>query len=138
MDPVPKDGGQLQEAYRYATTLYISMFSLRYRTPLGDKVIWPSQYTWLLQERLTYWKHHPNWGLLVEDIQNKSKIDNFSRLIALCQVLWFLVNASCVLLVLFHSQIESMKFGYIPLFAVTYFFWWDKPKDIRSPSIIEL
>ena len=36
------------------------------------------------------------------------------------------------------SQLESMTLGYIPLFIVTYFFWWDKPKDIRSPSVVEL
>lgn len=81
------------------------MLSLRYRTPLGDKVIWPSQYTWLLQERLTYWKHHSDWGLSVEGIQNKSITDNVAKLIALYQVLWFLVK--CILRVacsLFHPH----------------------------------
>lgn len=31
-----------------------------------------------------------------------------------------------------------MTLGYIPLFIVTYFFWWNKPKDIRSLSFVEL
>jgi hypothetical protein len=36
------------------------------------------------------------------------------------------------------SQLESMTLSYIPLFAATYFFWWIKPKDIKTPSIVEL
>jgi hypothetical protein len=36
------------------------------------------------------------------------------------------------------SQLESMTLSYIPLFAATYFFWWLKPKDIKTPSIVEL
>lgn len=31
------------------------------------------------------------------------------------------------------AQLESN----IPLFAVTYFFWSEKPKDIRTPSIVD-
>ena len=120
-------------------TFYISMLALRYRTPCGDKVIWPNQYTWLLQQRLTCWSDHPSWGLSVEDIRDKSKTDSIAKLMALCQVSWFV--AQCILRAagsLPLSQLESMTLGYIPLFAVTYFFWWDKPKDIRSPTIVEL
>lgn len=36
------------------------------------------------------------------------------------------------------SQLESMTIDYIPLFIVTYFFWWYKPEDIRSPSLVKL
>lgn len=36
------------------------------------------------------------------------------------------------------SQLESMTLSYIPLFAVTYLFWWIKPKDILTPSIVDL
>lgn len=31
-----------------------------------------------------------------------------------------------------------MTLSYIPLFAATYFFWWIKPKDIKTPSIVDL
>ena len=36
------------------------------------------------------------------------------------------------------SQLETMTLSYIPLFAVTYFFWWVKPKDVMTPSTVEL
>ena len=31
-----------------------------------------------------------------------------------------------------------MTLSYIPLVAITYFFWWVKPKDVMTPSIVEL
>jgi hypothetical protein len=36
------------------------------------------------------------------------------------------------------SQLESMTLGYIPLFDVMYFFWWIKPKDVLTPSVVDL
>ena len=68
---------------------YISMLALRYRTPKGNRVIWPNQYTWLLQQHLIDWKDHESWGLSVENIRDKSKADNAAKLIALIQVSWF-------------------------------------------------
>ncbi|KAJ5825331.1 hypothetical protein N7474_002469 [Penicillium riverlandense] len=118
---------------------YISMLALRYRTPKGDRVIWPNQYTWLLRQRLIIWEDHASWGLSLENIRDKSKADNAAKFIAFIQVFWFV--AQCILRAAYYlplSQLEAMTLGYIPMFVVTYFFWWDKPKDIRSPSIVEL
>ncbi|KAJ5665866.1 uncharacterized protein N7477_008314 [Penicillium maclennaniae] len=118
---------------------YISMLALRYRTPNGDRVIWPNQYTWLLEQRLVRWDDHAHWGLSLDDICDKSKSDSAAKLLALIQVFWF--STQCILRIIYHlplSQLESMTLGYIPLFIVTYFFWWSKPKDIRSPSLVEL
>ena len=36
------------------------------------------------------------------------------------------------------AQLESMTLSYVPLFAITYLFWWIKPKDILRPSVVEL
>lgn len=36
------------------------------------------------------------------------------------------------------SQLETMTLSYIPLFAITYFFWWLKPKDVMTPSVVNL
>ena len=36
------------------------------------------------------------------------------------------------------SQLETMTLSYIPLFAMTYFFWWVKPKDVLTPSVVDL
>ena len=127
--------GHLQRTQAF----YISMLALRYRTPRGDKVIWPNQYTWLLQERLIDWADHESWGLSVENISDKSKSDSLAKLIALLQVSWFV--AQCIMRAVHSlplSQLESMTLGYIPLFVVTYFFWWYKAKDIQYPSVIDL
>ena len=118
---------------------YISMLGLRYRTSKGDKVVWPNQFTWLLQQHFFDWKDHANWGLSVENIRDRSKADSIAKLIALVQVSWFvvqcLVRAAHALPL---SQLESMTLGYIPLVVITYFFWWYKPKDIGLSSIIDL
>ncbi|CAG8021305.1 unnamed protein product [Penicillium salamii] len=125
--------------FRLIHAFYISMLALRYRTPNGDRVIWPNQYTWLLQQHLIEWSDHPTWGLSVGDIWDKSKSDGAAKLLALVQVTWF--SAQCLLRICHHlplSQLESMTLGYIPLFVVTYFFWWNKPKDVRSSSLVDL
>ena len=31
-----------------------------------------------------------------------------------------------------------MTLSYIPLVSLTYFFWWLKPKDVMTPSVIDL
>ncbi|MCJ1309897.1 hypothetical protein MMC25_003558 [Agyrium rufum] len=60
-------------------------------------------------------------------------------MITLTQVLWFVVQS---ILRSAHSlplaPMESMTLSYIPLFAATYFFWWEKPKDILVPSVVDL
>lgn len=125
--------------FKLVHAFYVSMLALRYQTPNGDRVIWPNQYTWLLQQNLIRWEDHPSWGLSLDDICDKSKSDSAAKLLALIQVTWF--SAQCILRISYHlplSQLESMTLGYIPLFIVTYFFWWNKPKDIRSPSLVVL
>lgn len=36
------------------------------------------------------------------------------------------------------SPLESMTLAFIPLFVVSYCFWWQKPEDIEVPTIVEL
>lgn len=125
--------------FKLIHAFYISMFALRYRTPMGNRVIWPSQYTWLLEQSLVDWSKHRDWDLCEEAIRDKSKSDSAAKLLAVIQASWFV--AQCIMRgahALPLSQLESMTLGYIPLFLITYFFWWNKPKDIRSPSIVEL
>jgi hypothetical protein len=135
--------GEFQLVHAY----YVSMLALRYRAPAGgggggsggNKVIWPNQYTWLLQQGLIFWSSHAAWGMTLPQIRDKNKSDSVTKLITLFQVLWFV--ATCIMrgandLPL--SQLESMTLSYIPLFAITYFFWWEKPKDILAPTIVDL
>ncbi len=128
-------GGHLKLVHAF----YIGMLALRYRTPRGEKVIWPNQYTWLLEQGLIDWSDHALWGLSEETIRDKSNADGTAKLLALGQVMWFVAQSimrSAHKLPL--SQLETMTLSYIPLVAITYFFWWVKPKDVMTPSVVDL
>ncbi|KAL4790364.1 hypothetical protein BDV19DRAFT_394135 [Aspergillus venezuelensis] len=127
--------GEFKPVHAY----YINMLALRYETPDGNRVVWPNQYTWLLQQGLIDWKDHAQWGMTEDQIQDNNKSDSITKLITLLQVLWFV--ATCIMRAandLPLSQLESMTLSYIPLFGITYFFWWEKLKVIFSPSIVRL
>ena len=118
---------------------YIGMLALRYRTAEGSKVLWPNQFVWLLEQRLITWDDHASWGLSEETIRDKSNADGATKLIALGQILWFVAQS---IMRTVHNlplaQLETMTLSYIPLFALTYCFWWIKPKDVRTPSVVDL
>ncbi|KAF2093985.1 hypothetical protein NA57DRAFT_68971 [Rhizodiscina lignyota] len=118
---------------------YIGMLALRYRAEQGQKVIWPNQYQWLLEQHLVDWKDHESWGLSRENIRDKSNADTTVKLFAFVQVSWFVAQS---IMRAVHdlpvSQLESMTLSYVPMFVVTYFFWWAKPKDVLTPSVVEL
>ena len=127
--------GEIQLVHAF----YIGMLALRYRTPKGWKVIWPNQYTWLLKQGLVNKTTCSAWGFSEDDIRDKSNADDVVKLAALLQVSWFV--AQCIMRTAHSlplSQLESMTLSYVPLFAVTYFFWWLKPKDVLVPSIVDL
>jgi hypothetical protein len=118
---------------------YIGMLALRYRTERGEKVIWPNQYQWLLEQHLIDWRDHQSWGLSKEIIRDKSNANAPVKAFALLQVSWFVTQSilrSAHNLPL--SQLESMTLSYVPLFLVSYFFWWAKPKDVLTPSVVQL
>jgi hypothetical protein len=115
---------------------YIGMLGIRYRISPDEKgrgrestrVLWPTQFIWLLQNGHIVWDHLQDWGLSEELINDKSNADFMAKLIALGGVAKFSIE--CILRV-YHrlpiSALESMTLGYIPLFALSYFFWWLKP-----------
>lgn len=110
--------------FKLIHAFYVSMLALRYRTDCGDRVIWPNQYTWLLQQRLIDWRDHESWGLDEWVIRDKSNADSAVKVVAFCQVLWFVAQSIMRAAHGFPlSQLESMTLIYIPLFAATYFFW---------------
>ncbi|KAL9089808.1 MAG: hypothetical protein Q9165_005602 [Trypethelium subeluteriae] len=132
-------GDSTEGGLKLVQAFYIGMLALRYRTERGDRVIWPNQYEWLLNQGLVSWKDHERWGLSKENIRDKSNADSTVKLFAAVQVSWFVAQS---IMRTAHklplSQLESMTLSYVPLFAVTYFFWWTKPKDILTPSLIDL
>lgn len=118
---------------------YVGMFGLQYRTSVGTKIIWPNQLLWLLEQGLLDWKDHESWGLAIEAIQDKSNSDTTGKLFAASQVVWFV--AQSVMRVVHDlplSPLETMTLSYVPLFVVTYFYWWTKPRDIWLSSEINL
>ena len=128
-------GGHLKLIHAF----YIGMLALKYGTTRGERVIWPNQYVWLLEQDLIDWDDHALWSLSEENIRDKSNADGTTKLLALGQVSWFI--AQSVMRRIHNlplSQLETMTLSYIPLVAVTYFFWWIKPKDVLTPSIISL
>ena len=125
--------------FKLVHAFYVGMLGLKYRTPEGERVMWPNQYTWLLDQGLIKWGDHAQWGLSEENIRDKSNADGTAKILALGQVSWFVAQSimRCA-----HrlplSQLETMTLSYIPLFAITYFFWWVKPKDVMTPSVVDL
>lgn len=118
---------------------YIGMLGIRYRTDFGTKVLWPNQFIWLLEENLLEWDQHHEWGLSPEIVRDKGNADSTAKLFALVQVSWFvaqsIMRAANDLPL---APLESMTLSYIPLFAIAYGYWWIKPKDIETPSVIDL
>ncbi|CAK1360620.1 uncharacterized protein RHO25_003916 [Cercospora beticola] len=118
---------------------YIGMFGIRYHTPLGTRILWPNQFLWLLDQGLLDWSNHAAWGLSSATISDKGSADATVKVFALLQIGWFVVQS---IMRTAHklplAPLESMTLSYIPLFAMAYAYWWIKPKDIETPSEIEL
>ena len=136
---VKKCAGPTGGCLKLVHAFYIGMLALRYRTPQGEKVIWPNQYTWLLEQGIIKWDNHALWGLSEENLRDKSNADGTAKLLALGQVSWFVAQS---IMRRVHNlplcPLEAMTLSYVPLFAITYFFWWVKPKDVLTPSVIDL
>ena len=75
----------------------------------------------------------------MEEIEDRSKTDGFSKTIALGQTLWFV--AQCVSRRAQHLDLTLVELLTLSL-AVTnglmYFLWWHKPLDVRCPVRVHL
>ena len=68
----------------------------------------------------------------VEEIEDRSKSDGFSKTIALSQTLWFV--AQCIARRAQHldlTLVELLTLSLALLNGVMYFLWWNKPMDVR-------
>jgi len=68
-----------------------------------------------------------------EEIKDKSKGDLLSKTIAILQTTWFI--AQCIARVvqgLALTELELVTIALASLNAITYFFWWNKPLDVKS------
>ena len=75
----------------------------------------------------------------VEEIEDRSKADGFSKTIALGQTLWFV--AQCIARKAHHhdlTTVELLTLSLAVLNGVMYFLWWNKPMDVRCPARVYL
>ena len=77
--------------------------------------------------------------IAVEEIEDRSKADGFSKTIALGQTLRFV--AQCISRMAQHldlTLIELLTLSLAVLNGMMYFLWWHKPLDVRCPVRIYL
>ena len=75
----------------------------------------------------------------VEEIEDRSKADGFSKTIALGQTFWFV--AQCLARMAQHldlTLVELLTFSLAVLNGMMYFLWWDKSLDVRCPVRVYL
>jgi hypothetical protein len=75
----------------------------------------------------------------VEEIEDRSKADGFSKTIALVQTLWFVTQ--CIARRaqnLDLAPVELLTLSLAVLNGLMYFLWWHKPLDVRCPIRIYL
>ena len=75
----------------------------------------------------------------VEEIEDRSKADGFSKTIALGQTLWFV--AQCLARPAQHldlTLVELLTLSLAVLNGVMYFLWWHKSLDVRCPVRVYL
>ncbi|KAF4222997.1 hypothetical protein CNMCM6805_009645 [Aspergillus fumigatiaffinis] len=74
-----------------------------------------------------------------DDIDDRNKSDGFARFIAVCQVVWFLLN--CILRRAQHlalTTLELTTISFVIVFFATSFCWYYKPQDITSTITVTL
>ena len=78
-------------------------------------------------------------NITVEEIEDRSKSDGFSKTIALGQTLWFV--AQCIVRRAQHldlTLVELLTLSLAVLNGLMYFLWWNKPLDVRCPVRVYL
>ena len=101
---------------------------------ISKGVLTPEVFSELLTEKKI---EFPN--VTVEEIEDRSKSDGFSKAIALGQTLWFV--AQCIARRAQHldlTLVELLTLSLAVLNGVMHFLWWNKPMDVRRPIRVYL
>jgi hypothetical protein len=101
---------------------------------IADGVLSPERFSELLAAGMIEFP-----TVTVEEIEDRSKADAFSKAIALGQTLWFIVQ--CLARSVQHidlTLVELLTLSLAVLNGVMYFLWWHKPLDVRSPVRVYL
>ena len=97
-------------------------------------VLFPSRFSKLLTAKMIEFPK-----VTVEEIEDRSKADGFSKTIALGQTLWFV--AQCIARRSQHldlTLVELLTLSLAVLNGLMYFLWWNKPLDVRCPVRVDL
>ncbi|KAF7590692.1 hypothetical protein BBP40_002527 [Aspergillus hancockii] len=73
----------------------------------------------------------------IDDIQDRSKSDAFTKFFALVQCAWLVIQSigrACAGLPL--TELELTTLAFIFCAFIMYWFWWDKPFDIQTQTIL--
>ena len=80
------------------------------------------------------------WPTITEDeIADRSKGDYLSKTIVLLQTTWFI--AQCIARGVYGlavTELEVVTLAFATLTGVIYYFWWDKPLDVRCSIPVQL
>ena len=101
---------------------------------IANSVLTPKIFSRLLKEKKIDFPKVP-----VEEIEDRSKSDGFSKTIALSQTLWFV--AQCIARRAQHLEltlVELLTLSLALLNGLMYFLWWNKPMDVRCPIRVYL
>lgn len=74
-----------------------------------------------------------------EDIEDRSKGDYLAKGVVILQSLWFVTQ--CIARAVNHimlTELELSTAGFAVLNGVMYFYWWNKPLDVRVPIRVQL
>ena len=80
------------------------------------------------------------WPTITEDeIADRSKGDYLSKTIVLIQTTWFIVQ--CIARKVYSldvTELEVVTLAFATLTGIIYYFWWDKPLDVRCSIPVQL
>ena len=68
-------------------------------------------------------------NLSVDDILDKSKVDFFTKRLAIVQILWLIIT-------LFIRVKKGLAITQLLFVQPAYLFWWDKPQDVNTATLI--
>lgn len=75
--------------------------------------------------------------ITADEIKDKSKADSFAKFAAIFQGFWLIAQTIARLVQgLPLSQLELFTLAFVVSTAMSYFFWWRKPQNVSTPTVI--
>lgn len=75
--------------------------------------------------------------MTADEIKDKSKADSFAKFVAIFQGFWLVAQTIARLVQgLPLSQLELFTLAFVVSTAMSYYFWWRKPQNVSTPTVI--